>query len=68
MNAKAGIKRYAKVDGENHKRPQPYTKNCSQLRNAESGRSLPQRRVNQLVMQYQMVSPESTYMSDINTE
>ena len=36
--------------------PQPYTKDCRQLRKAESRRSFPQGRAQQLVTQYQIVS------------
>jgi hypothetical protein len=43
-------------------RPQPYTENCRPLRKAESRRnSLPQERARQLLIQYQMVSPEHTH-------
>lgn len=42
-------------------RSQPYTKNYSQLRKAESQRnSQPHGRAQQLVTQYLMVSPEKT--------
>ena len=57
---------YAKVDKEEPKRPQPYTQNYSQLRNVESRRhSIPQGKVSQLVIQYQMASPENIYPSNL---
>lgn len=47
-------------------RPQPYTKNKRQLRNAESGgHSVPQGRAHQLVSQHQNVSPENIHTSNI---
>ena len=44
----------------------PYTENYGQLRHAESGRnSLPQGRARQLVIPYQMVSPENIHARNI---
>lgn len=45
--------------------PQPYTKDCRQLRKAESRRSFPQGRAQQLVTQYQIVSQENIHISNI---
>jgi hypothetical protein len=51
---------HTNVDGEKFMRFQLYTKNYRQIQSAESGRnSLSQGRVHQLVIQYQMVSPEN---------
>jgi hypothetical protein len=48
----------------------PYTENYSQLRNAESGEKngLPQGGAHPLVILCQMVSPENTHTSNIQTE
>lgn len=58
--SKDNIHIHAKVDGESPRdlRPQPYVKNCGQLRNAESQRhALPQGRAHHLVIPYQKLSP-----------
>lgn len=50
--------------GDRNTRSQPYTKNY--LRNIESWRnSLPPKRAQQLVMQYQIISPEKMHTSKI---
>jgi hypothetical protein len=44
----------------------PHTKNYRQLRNAESRRNrLPQGKEQQLVIQYQVVSPENMYINNM---
>lgn len=49
----------AKMDGEKTIRPQPSIKNYMPQRSAQSRRNiLPQRRVQQLIIQYQMASHE----------
>lgn len=58
--------RYTKVDGGRVRvdyRPQPYRKNYEKLK--VGGNSLPQGRVHQLVIQFQMVSPENTHTTNI---
>jgi hypothetical protein len=60
---------YAKVDKEESMRSQPYTEHFSQLRNVESRRnSIPQGKVKQLVIQYQMASPENIYPNNLNID
>jgi hypothetical protein len=62
---------HAKVGGKNKfAKPQPYTKNNKQFRNAESRRNnLPQGRSYQLIVQYQIVSPENNiHTSNIQTK
>ena len=55
--------RHANVDRGNPMRPQPYTRN---YRDAESGRNHPpQGRAHQLVIQYQMVSPENIHQGNL---
>ena len=50
------------MDGEKLSKPQPCTKNYRPRRNAKSRRnSLTQEEQIQLVIQYQMVSPENIY-------
>lgn len=55
--------RHARVDRSKPMWPQPYTKNCSQLRNAKSGPGSPPPpgRTHELVVQYRVVSPENTH-------
>lgn len=58
--------RNAKVNEEKPMGLQPYTKNCRQLRKAESGRDgLPEGRACQLVVLCQLVSPDNTHTSHI---
>jgi hypothetical protein len=54
------------MDRGTHTQPQRFTKNYKQLKNLESRRSSPPRgRAHWLVIQYQMVNPESIRTSDI---
>lgn len=54
------------MDQGSSRRPETYTRNYRQFRNAESGRdSLPQGKGHPLINQYQMVNSENTHMSDI---
>jgi hypothetical protein len=56
----------AKEDKKMFRRPQPCSKNCRQLRSAESGmNSLPQGRACQLVIQYQIGTPEKVHTNNI---
>lgn len=54
------------MDGDGElSRPQPYTTSYRQLRNGESGSSLPHGRVHWLIIQYQMVNPENIHAINI---
>lgn len=48
-----------KRDREKSTRTHPYTENYRPLRNAKTGESVPQGNVHQLVIKYQMASPET---------
>lgn len=61
---KDNTNRCAKVDRREIMRPQPYTRNDRQLRNAENGRiHLPQGREHQFIIQYQMINPENIHVT-----
>lgn len=58
--------RCAKVDEDNARRPQPYSTNYRQLRDAEMRRNRhPHGRAWHLVIQYQMVSTKNMHISNI---
>lgn len=67
---KNNINRHAKKDRGKPKRTQPYIKHDRQLRNAECRKtSLPQERVHQQIIQYQMANPKNMHISNnIQTE